>query len=136
MTRGGNYLTPRLGYVPMGSSPVRAKVQARMFLTKFDATQPWRSLLAAERFAHHSFVNLDPGLPDRDAPHEMANRDQVLMVLEGEILAEVAEEKARMLPGTAVVIPAGVAHRILNGGRMAARTVTLTRAPELNQSYC
>ncbi len=97
-----------------------------MFLTKFDSTQPWWQILAGEKFPHRNFVSLDPGLPGCDAPHEMASRDQLLMVLEGEVLAEVAEEKARMVPGTAVLIPAGVAHRFMNGGVIAARTVTLS----------
>ena len=97
-----------------------------MFLTKFDASQPWWQIFAGENFPHRNFAHLDPGLPAGDAPHEMASRDQLLLVLEGEVLAEVAEDRARMLPGTAVVIPAGVAHRFINGGVMAARTVTLS----------
>jgi uncharacterized cupin superfamily protein len=100
-----------------------------MFLTKFDASQPWWQIFGGENFPHRNFVQLDPGLSAGDAPHEMASRDQLLLVLEGEVLAEVAEERARMLPGTAVVIPAGVAHRFMNGGVMAARTVTLSAPP-------
>ncbi len=57
-------------------------------------------------------------------------RNQVLMVVEGELIAEVAEEQARICGGQAVIIPGGVAHRFLNTGREPARTFRLFAPPK------
>ena len=56
-------------------------------------------------------MNLAPGEASGDRPEAHRGSDQVLLVLEGEVMAEVAEEKARLRQGDVVIVPAGVDHR-------------------------
>lgn len=40
--------------------------------------------------------------------------EQVLLMIEGEVMAEVGEEKTTLRKGDAVIVPAGAAHRFTN----------------------
>ncbi len=104
-----------------------------MFLSRLDSTEKWFQALETTALHRTAVRNLDPGQVSAAEPDEFGVGDQVFLVLEGEIYAEFAEEKARMLPGHALVIPAGVPHRFRNPGPAPARTMSVY-APSLGGS--
>jgi len=57
--------------------------------------------------------------------------DRVLLVLDGEVLAQVAEEKATLRRGDVVFVPAGVSHRVLNNSLESARTLSIYTSPDV-----
>lgn len=56
--------------------------------------------------------------------------DQVLLVLEGEVRAEVDEEKKIMKKGDVCIVPAGTPHRFQNQGKDRAVTFNVYSPPE------
>jgi len=71
-------------------------------------------------------VALDPGEARSEEGGGVGEKtDRVLLVLEGEVHAEMAGESVRIVPGNAMLIPAGVAHRLCNNGVERARTVAV-----------
>jgi hypothetical protein len=102
-----------------------------MFLTKLDFAKVCSGFSwGARGEGEMGGWNLEPdenrGQPDGAAGSWCAiemhpYRDQVLWLVEGEVLAEVAEERARMVAGHIVLIPAGVPHRLRNSGSHVAR---------------
>ncbi len=102
-----------------------------MFLTKLgSSSQKWFEVLDTTARSQTAVMNLEPGEESGDVTETHFGSDQVLMVLEGEVLAEVAEEKALMRPGHMLLIPAGVEHRFQNQGRARARTFSVYASRE------
>lgn len=94
-----------------------------MFLSRLDSKERWFQSLEANSRADSSVMNLDPGQFSAEEPESERCEDQVFLVLEGEVLAEFGEERARMPAGHVLVIPAGVPHRFCNLGHARARTM-------------
>ncbi len=73
-------------------------------------------------------MNLAPGTASGESV-ETHLGDQVLLVLEGEVFAQIGEERARMREGDVVVIPAGIPHRFANENTSDARTFRVYAPP-------
>jgi mannose-6-phosphate isomerase-like protein (cupin superfamily) len=100
-----------------------------MFLSKLNSADGWFEVLATTSRSQTAVMNLEPGQASAENPESHPGSDQVLVVLEGEVHAQVAEERARMMVGHAVVIPAGVPHRFENNGAARARTLSVYAPP-------
>lgn len=100
-----------------------------MFLTNLNAAREWFEVLQTTGRSQTAVMNLAPGQASGDEPQAHPESDQVLIVLDGEVLAEVADEKARMRAGDVVVVPAGVHHRFENIADIPARTVSVYAPP-------
>lgn len=74
-------------------------------------------------------MNLQPGDASGEDMDSHDGSDQVLLVLDGEVLAEIGEESARMRQGDVVVIPAGVPHRFKAHEKTPARTFSVYAPP-------
>ncbi len=70
-------------------------------------------------------MQLAPGAATSDKAEFHPHSDQVVLVLEGELVAEVGEERATLQRGQCVIVPAAVGHRFHNEGgeRVFAFTV-------------
>lgn len=112
---------------PSGVSSAREK--DAMFLTKLDEKTEWFEVLDTTNRSQTAVMNLAPGQASGDEPESHDASDQVLVVLEGEVLAEVADERSRVPAGHVVVIPAGVPHRLQNPGPVMARTFSVYAPP-------
>lgn len=55
--------------------------------------------------------------------------DQTVVVLEGEFVAEVGEERSTVRQGQSLIIPAGVKHRFRNDGAQPAFAFTVYAPP-------
>lgn len=100
-----------------------------MFLTNLQTAGEWFEILKTTERSQTAVMNLSPGQASGDNLEAHTGSDQVLIVLEGEVLAEVGDERARMREGDVVVIPAGIRHRFQNGGSAPARTVSVYAPP-------
>jgi mannose-6-phosphate isomerase-like protein (cupin superfamily) len=56
--------------------------------------------------------------------------DQVVLIVEGEVEAEIGREKRRLRKGDTCTIPAGTPHRLTNPGRENALTFNVYTPPE------
>ena len=74
-------------------------------------------------------MNLGPGDASGETMESHDESDQVLLVIEGEVLAEVGQERARMRQGDVVVIPAGIPHRFKADDKTPARTFSVYAPP-------
>jgi mannose-6-phosphate isomerase-like protein (cupin superfamily) len=61
-----------------------------------------------------AMMTLAPGQSSGSEPEGHKNSDQVLLVLEGEVEGEIAEETLTMGKGDVIIIPAGTKHRFTN----------------------
>jgi mannose-6-phosphate isomerase-like protein (cupin superfamily) len=100
-----------------------------MFLTNLQSAESWFEVMQTTDRSQTAVMNLDPGQSSGDSKEAHPESDQVLIVLDGEVLAEVADESARMCKGDVVVIPAGVSHRFVNQGGTTARTFSVYAPP-------
>jgi len=73
-------------------------------------------------------MTLAPGSASSGEPNIHPKSDQVVLLVEGEITAEVGDEKRRMHSGDIVIVPAGTPHKFTNTGSVKA-TAFSTYAP-------
>jgi mannose-6-phosphate isomerase-like protein (cupin superfamily) len=55
--------------------------------------------------------------------------DQVVLILEGEVIAELGGERMTLKRGQNIIIPAAVNHRFVNEGQEAVFAFTVYRPP-------
>ena len=73
--------------------------------------------------------------PGHGAPRHWHSVEEVLRVLAGEAHIFVAGEEATVLPGTSVIIPAGVEHGFTNSGTGELHTQAILAAPVFEAHY-
>jgi mannose-6-phosphate isomerase-like protein (cupin superfamily) len=61
-----------------------------------------------------AMLTLQPGQSSNPAGSTHPESDQIVLVLEGEVSAEVAEETAVLRKGDCVIVPANTPHRFTN----------------------
>ncbi len=74
-------------------------------------------------------MRLTPGKASGPMGNEHPQSDQVLLVIEGELLAEIGDEKTTLRKGDFVIVPAGVPHRFVNHGGSDAMTFNVYSPP-------
>jgi mannose-6-phosphate isomerase-like protein (cupin superfamily) len=94
-----------------------------MFLTSLRTAQDWVEVLQSAEGSRTSVVNLSPGEASAEVPNGRPGSDQVLLVLDGEVIAEIEDEKARMQRGDVVIVPDGARRRFRNDTTAPARTL-------------
>jgi mannose-6-phosphate isomerase-like protein (cupin superfamily) len=94
-----------------------------------DATSWFEVLLTTSR-SQAAVMTLQPGKASGESAEAHEDSDQVLIVLEGQVHAEVGDEQAVLGRWDVVVIPAGVKHRFSNRGESAAVTFSAYAPPE------
>ena len=100
-----------------------------MFLTNLQSASDVFEVLQTTDRSQTAIMNLEPGDASGEEMESHDESDQVLLVIEGEVLAEVGQERARMRQGDVVVIPAGVPHRFRADENTPARTFSVYAPP-------
>ncbi|HZK82525.1 MAG TPA: cupin domain-containing protein [Humisphaera sp.] len=96
-----------------------------MIISNFkDATKAFDVLQTISK-TQVATMRLAPGKASGPKGNEHPESDQVLMVMEGEIYAEIGDEKATLRKGDIVTVPAGMMHRFVNHGGADALTVNV-----------
>ena len=73
---------------------------------------------------------LEPGKSSGAEPEAHEQSEQVLVVLEGEVLAEVAGEKKTLKEWDVIVIPPGMKHKFTNSSAKRCVTFNTYSPPE------
>ena len=93
-----------------------------------DATN-WFEVLQTSKRSQTAVMTLAPG-KSSGAKEGHKNSDQVLLLLEGELEGEIADEKATLKKGDVLLIPAGIKHRFTNRSDKPAVTFNVYAPPE------
>jgi mannose-6-phosphate isomerase-like protein (cupin superfamily) len=65
-----------------------------------------------------------------EEPEAHENSDQVLLLVAGELSAEIGGKRSRMRPGDVVIIPPRLKHKFTNHGEQPAVTFNVYSPPE------
>jgi mannose-6-phosphate isomerase-like protein (cupin superfamily) len=95
---------------------------------RIDPQQGFRLVAATARSQAATLV-LAPGHGTGGPDNRHPASDQWLYVLAGEGRATVAGEEVALRPGVLVLIEAGEAHQIVNGGSMPLKTLSIYAPP-------
>ena len=75
-------------------------------------------------------MTLGPGQATGEEPEAHEASDQVLLLIEGELAAEIAGTRSRMKTGDVVVIPPRTKHKFTNPSDVPAVTFSVYSPPE------
>ena len=120
------FVTPTASVFPRCDSH-----RSPMFLTNLQAASDWFQTLQTASLDQTAIMLLGPGETSAGEQRMHPESDRVLLVLDGEVLAQVAEEKATLRRGDVVFVPAGVSHRVLNNTQESARTLSIYTSPDV-----
>jgi len=87
------------------------------------------SVLETHEESQIATMILQPGQWSGKKENEHPESEQTLLVIEGELVAEIGEDRAILKPGDVVVVPRGVAHRFGNMSDKVARTFNVYAPP-------
>jgi len=76
-----------------------------------------------------AIMTLNPGQASGEKSNEHPQSDQVLLVLQGELKAEIGEELTTLRKGDVVIVPAGIDHRFSNESKLVASTFNVYGPP-------
>jgi len=76
-----------------------------------------------------AIMALDPGESSGQKANEHPQSEQILLVLEGEVTAEIGDETARLRKGDVVIVPRSAPHRFTNRGEKKALTFNVYVPP-------
>ena len=90
----------------------------------------WFKVLQTTARSQTAVMTLGPGRATGDAAEAHEASDQVLLLVEGELAAEIEGVWSRMKAGDVVVIPPGTKHKFTNPGDVPAVTFSVYSPPE------
>jgi mannose-6-phosphate isomerase-like protein (cupin superfamily) len=93
----------------------------------------WFQVLQTTPRSQTAVMRLEPGKASGEQKNTHPDSDQILIVIEGEVNAEIADERATMGKGDVVIVPAGVEHKFVNNTDRAAVTFSVYAPPAYNQ---
>jgi len=74
-------------------------------------------------------LRLGSGASTSDEPNVHPHSDQIVLVLEGELRAEVGDEQTLLRKDQCIIVPAGMPHRFSNEGQEVAFAFTVYGPP-------
>jgi mannose-6-phosphate isomerase-like protein (cupin superfamily) len=90
----------------------------------------WFEVLVTGDAAQAAVMDLQPGGGESgEKGNEHAGSEQVLFVVDGEVEAEIGDERRTLRGGDVVIVPRGVPHRFTNRGDRPARTLNVYGPP-------
>jgi mannose-6-phosphate isomerase-like protein (cupin superfamily) len=101
-----------------------------MKMKNVEDAKDWFAVLQTSAQSQTAVMTLGPGAASGEQPNAHEKSEQVLLVLEGEVEAEIDGEKQIMRKGDVVIVGAGIKHRFRNHGRDRAVTFRVYAPPE------
>ena len=74
-------------------------------------------------------MTLAPGQDSGPKGNEHPDSEQVLLVLDGEVTAQIGDERHKLTRGQSVIVPLGASHRFVNKGTAPAVTFNVYAPP-------
>jgi mannose-6-phosphate isomerase-like protein (cupin superfamily) len=99
-------------------------------VTNLHDAQSWFQVLQTTKLSQSAVMTLKPHADSSEEMNTHEKSDQVVLVLEGEIAAEVGKLKRTLKKGDTCIIPAGTPHRLSNPGKVQAVTFSVYAPPE------
>ena len=93
-------------------------------------TKSWFKVLQTTPRSQTAVMTLGPGQATGDEPEAHKASDQVLLVVGGDLSAEIAGARSQLKAGDVVVIPPGTKHKFTNRGAKPAVTFSVYSPPE------
>lgn len=90
----------------------------------------WFQVLHTGRQSQTAVMTLEPGRSSGPEPEAHEKSEQVLLVMEGEVHAEIEGRHQTLRRGDAVLIPPGVKHKFSNQAANKAVTFNTYSPPE------
>jgi len=87
------------------------------------------TILQTTPLSQTAIVALPAGESTSEKPNVHEKSDQVMLILEGQCLAEIAGEQRQLHEGDIVLVPAGTPHKFTNSGSSPARAFTTYSPP-------
>jgi mannose-6-phosphate isomerase-like protein (cupin superfamily) len=100
-----------------------------MNVTNIRKATEWFQLLQTTERSQTAMMTLEPGAATGEKAEAHDKSDQVLLVLEGELIGELGDERPRLSNGDVIVIPAGTKHRFANASQKPAVTFNVYSPP-------
>jgi mannose-6-phosphate isomerase-like protein (cupin superfamily) len=101
-----------------------------MNIQNIKAVKDWFQVLQTGKESQTAIMTLKPGQSSGDKAEAHKKSDQVLLVLQGEVDAEVESQKETMKQGDVIIIPPGAKHKFTNRGKATAVTFNVYAPPE------
>jgi mannose-6-phosphate isomerase-like protein (cupin superfamily) len=98
-------------------------------VTNISQATEWFQVLQTSERSQTAMMKLEPGAASGEKAEAHAGSDQVLLVLNGELIGEVGNERPRLKQGDVILIPAGTKHRFANAAEAAAVTFNVYSPP-------
>jgi mannose-6-phosphate isomerase-like protein (cupin superfamily) len=90
----------------------------------------WFEVLHTTDRTQSAVMTLKPGASTGDQPQSHENSQQLLLLIEGELLAELDGQSRNLKSGDIVIIAPKVKHKFTNKGKTSARTFNVYCPPE------
>ena len=101
-----------------------------MKITNIHDSTSWFQVLQTTERSQSAVMVLSDGGQSSEEMNVHRHSDQVLLLVEGELLAEVGGKKMTMRQGDTCIVPAGTPHRFENRGSSRAVTFNVYSPPE------
>jgi len=100
-----------------------------MNVTNIARATEWFQVLQTTKRSQTAMMNLEPGAATGEKAEAHEESDQVLLLLEGELIGEVGDERPRLNRGDVIIIEAGTKHRFANASDRPAITFNIYSPP-------
>jgi mannose-6-phosphate isomerase-like protein (cupin superfamily) len=90
----------------------------------------WFEVLKTTKRSQVAVMKLEPGQSTGEEPEDHKNSDQVLLVIEGQVAAEIDGKRSLMNVGDFVIIPPRAKHKFTNRSDRPALTFNVYSPPE------
>jgi mannose-6-phosphate isomerase-like protein (cupin superfamily) len=100
-----------------------------MILTNLDQAKDRFEVLQTTEKSQTGVMTLAPGDSSSGDLNTHPRSDQVVLLLEGELTADIEGETRRMRTGDVVIVPAASRHRFTNSGASKARAFSVYVPP-------
>jgi mannose-1-phosphate guanylyltransferase/mannose-6-phosphate isomerase len=95
--------------------------------------ESWFEVLHTTEKSQTAVMTLKPRGESSEEMNVHQKSDQVVLVVKGEIEAEIGETKRKLKTGDTCIIPAGTPHRLNNPGDQPATTFNVYTPPEYSR---
>lgn len=101
-----------------------------MKISNIHQAKQWFEVLQTTDRTQAAVMRLDPGKATGEHAEAHEKSEQLLLLLEGALAAEIGSERLAMNTGDMMIIPAGVKHKFSNPGTTVAITFNTYFPPE------
>jgi mannose-6-phosphate isomerase-like protein (cupin superfamily) len=101
-----------------------------MNVTNIRDAESWFQVIHTTKQSQSAVMTLQPHGKSSEDLNVHEKSDQVVLIVEGEIEAEIAGKTRKLKTGDTCIIPAGTPHRLTNPGAKKALTFNVYTPPE------